>query len=277
MKLYRGVVVDNNDPTRSGRVRVQIPSLHGPIEMIGPKNTKFTEEDKKNTEDKFSPEFKKDNAIWAEVMHGIDYTGFFNTDGYSGNYINKNVSKEGNQSKTPRNIKRTKGPKIGGFGNNIILEIGTKVFCLFEEDDDTFQNPIVIGTIASYNEINENSSPYCKRVYNSTSGNLEVWDDTPGKESIIIRHRTGSETEYAPNGNIEIESTKDISTVVSNNVSTNIGQNNDLKIQGNNTHNISGNEIININGTKTDTISSTYKISANGGTIVMSSGKIMLN
>ena len=55
MQLLRGKVVNNDSPTRDGRVQVRIFVLH-PEESV-----------------------KDADLPWAEVMQGIDYIGFHKT------------------------------------------------------------------------------------------------------------------------------------------------------------------------------------------------------
>jgi len=57
-------------------------------------------------------------------------------------------------------------------------------------DGDTWNQPEI-----PYNAL----YPY-NHVYESESGHLQEFDDTPGAERIHIRHRTGSSIEYHPNG-----------------------------------------------------------------------------
>lgn len=56
------------------------------------------------------------------------------------------------------------------------------------------------GTVWNQPEIPYNALYPYNHVYESESGHLQEFDDTPGAERIHIRHRTGSSIEYHPDG-----------------------------------------------------------------------------
>jgi len=179
MKLYRGIVTNNKNPksndspTRDGRVQVRLFEIHGP-----------------NVKDKELP--------WAEVMQGIDYIGFF--DGP------KNITAPYDYNASNKGETPSPDPKIG-YGKNTIIEIGTWVFCLLDHDNPNM--PIVIGTIASHNEINEFSNPK-NQVTRTVSGHMVEFDDNDGNERIHIHHKSGTDIEIGPDGTVTIVNVKDV-------------------------------------------------------------------
>lgn len=204
MKFYRGIVVNNKDPKVGGRVQVRIFELHGMPETCSESEYQVFD----GNQDSNVSNITNDHLPWAEVIQPIDFIGFFNTNHYDKNEQPKKViNGKGSKSQKSRRLRKKSGDHNDGFGQNRILEIGTWVFCVLENDNPNF--PIVLGTISSNNEYSELTNPTSKRFYQSTSGHFEDWNDTPGEENIIIHHRTGSEFELEPNGDIEVQSSKD--------------------------------------------------------------------
>jgi len=85
--LYRGIVVQNNDPQQSGRVKVYIPGIN----LNQSKNWNQSKEEDKffkvmggNTGSSLKPEVlnsQKERLLWAEVMLpviGMSSPGFYN-------------------------------------------------------------------------------------------------------------------------------------------------------------------------------------------------------
>lgn len=281
MKLFRGVVVDNKDPNKGGRVKVHIFDIHGPLKEFSESKYSGYNSDSKIEETSNTPE----GLPWAEIIQPISFIGFFNTSHFESNEKSKkSIDGSGSANDKSRTLKNSKGDRIGGFGTNIILEIGTWVFVVFEETDKNFQKPLILGCVSSDGEINENSSPTNKRVYKSTSGHYEEWNDTPGKECIIQKHRTGTEIEYAHDGNLEIQVTKDLKTYTMANVNTqtdgNIVASTKGNIvtstKGNETNKVQGDVVNDIGGSEVRKIGSAQNIQA-GGNIFVKGSKIFLN
>lgn len=177
MQLLRGKVVNNDSPTRDGRVQVRIFVLH-PEESV-----------------------KDEDLPWAEVMQGIDYIGFHKTAKFDKNekYDTLEVTDD-----KPRYENADKHP---GLGKNTVIEIGTWVFCALDHENPNM--PIVVGTIAAHKEINDRSNPL-NQVKETVSGHLEEWDDNPGNERIRFHHRTGTDMLWKPDGGFNLFTTKDL-------------------------------------------------------------------
>lgn len=177
MQLLRGKVVNNDSPTRDGRVQVRIFVLH-PEESV-----------------------KDADLPWAEVMQGIDYIGFHDTSKFDQN------EKYDNLEITDDKPRYENADKHSGLGRNIVLEIGTWVFCVLDHDNSNM--PIVVGTIAAHKEINSRSNPL-NQVKETVSGHLEEWDDNSGNERIRFHHRTGTDMLFKPDGGFNLFTTKDL-------------------------------------------------------------------
>lgn len=127
-----------------------------------------------------------DNSLpWAEVMQGIDFIGFYN---------NK-----------------------PGIGRNTIIEVGTWVFCVLDHNNPNM--PIVIGTVAAENEINNLSNPK-NQVLETVSGHLIEIDDNSGNERIHIKHKSGTRVLIKPDGSIEMNVVGSVKESISGNQNT---------------------------------------------------------
>ena len=261
MKLYRGIVVNNNDPKKSGRVQVNIFEINGLIPEFS--------ESKYKTFEISGEEAKSENTAknlpWAEVIQPLDYIGFFNTNHYDNNEKPKaNVDGSGSKSSKSRNLKRSKGNRVGGFGYNITLEIGTWVYVIFNDDDNSFQFPIIIGCIAAENEFNENSTPTNKRVYQSTSGHYEEWNDTPGKECIIQHHRSGTEVEMTNDGSLEKQVVKDNKEYIIGKDIKQVDSDKISKVEGSQIEKVQGDVVEQYQGSQLTKVSGAVRINADG-------------
>jgi hypothetical protein len=88
------------------------------------------------------------------------------------------------------------------------------------------------GTTWSQPAIPYNSLYPYNHVYESESGHLSEFDDTPGAERIHIRHRTGSSIEYSPDGTRTDIIKNDFYTLTTGNQSVYIQGNSDTTIDG---------------------------------------------
>lgn len=174
MKFYRGIVIDNIDPNKSGRVKVRIFELHGL-----PDNTELI--DGKPNENLQS--VTDDNLPWAEVMQPIDFMGFSEQEKESTESFALSIDGTGSKS-GKKTIEYT--DKNPGTGYNRIMQIGTWVYCVLDNDNPNF--PIVIGSLAANNEYTQ-SSAY--RVYDSPKGHYEEFNDETG--DIIIHNKNSNE------------------------------------------------------------------------------------
>lgn len=174
MKFYRGIVVDNADETLSGRVKVRIFELHGL-----PSDTELLD----GTPSPDLSSIEDDKLPWAEVMQPIDFSGYSKIDKECPESFAASIDGAGGKSGKATIEYAEKFP---GTGYNRIIEIGTWVYCVLDNDNPNY--PIVIGTMASQGEYTKSKA---HRVYDSTSGHYEEYNDTTG--NIIIHNANASE------------------------------------------------------------------------------------
>lgn len=182
LQLLRGVVIDNDDPKRGGRVQVRIFDLHGPGDTAGPGSYPLTSGDSKDT--KYN-QVQESELPWAEVMQGIDYIGFNPAPSDGEEEYAQGIDGKGQKSGS-KTISR--GGKNAGTGYTRIISPGTWVFCVLENGNPN--KPIVIGAIAADNEIHKNNDKDVVRTFDSITGHYEEWNDRDGR--IIFHHRTGT-------------------------------------------------------------------------------------
>lgn len=224
---YRGVVQDNNDPDKLGRVKVKIFGIHDDSGV------------------------SVSSLPWAEVAGGTEFG------------------------------------LVSGVGISSILRQGTMVWCFFKEDDSNY--PVVFATCKGNNSGNggtysDPAGVYPKRsgsdihpnvqssyttlsTLETESGHLIELDDTPGNERIKVTHKTGSYIFIDKDGNIEVNSIKDISYNVAANAKWNIGGKLDIQT-GSNT---------NINSGGSLSVSSPSTSMKSDGTFGVSASTINLN
>ena len=252
LHLYRGIVVNNNDPKKGGRCQVKIFELHGMPETFSEGNYPTFN----GNQDENATQVNNDDLPWAEVMQPIDFIGYFNANHFDKSEMQKMQTNGMSASPVTRELRPTSGDKNNGFGYNRILEVGTWVFCILDFDNPNY--PIIIGTVASNGEYANTTSPTHKRFYQSTSGHFESWNDTPGNENIILHHRTGSEVELAADGNINLQSKKDMTKYAKGNNFETIDGEEVRKIGSNRRVNVGGSETIKISGTQRVNASAIY-------------------
>lgn len=95
------------------------------------------------------------------------------------------------------------------------------------------------GTTWNQPEIPYNASYPYNHVYESESGHIQEFDDTPNAERIHIRHRTGTSTEIHPNG--------DSTNIIKGDQYTITSGNNQVYIQGQSDTTINGRHKLYIN------------------------------
>lgn len=138
----------------------------------------------------------------------------------------------------------------------------------FPQNTQTASASVADNLDAQYPFVKTNVTP---------SGHTIQYNDTPGSERVLIKHRTGAAVDMLPNGNIEISSPgagiitirKDFTIIVSGNVKYQVDGNFDLDVKGN--FNVKAlNVNTNIEGNKTETIlgSSRTSIAGNEGVTV---------
>ena len=89
-------------------------------------------------------------------------------------------------------------------------------------DGDTWNQP----------EIPYNATYPYNHVYETESGHIQEFDDTPNAERIHIRHRSGTSTEIHPDGTITNITKGDHYTLIDGNQQAYVQENHDLTING---------------------------------------------
>ena len=239
-----GQVEDVDDPKKNGRIRVRLFDIHSESKTMIP----------------------TESLKWSNVCSG-----------------------PGNSS--------TKGVGITPTG----YQIGDLVYGFFL-DEDSKQEFLVLGSVHTYtdneNDINEiaigsgesNETVSAKKalyqgtfvetsynafqyplvqVLQSRSGHIIIVNDTPGKETVEIIHKSGSGYELLPNGAIQI-----ISQVQNNEINT--GGRNRITIEDENI-NIGGDWNVNVGGNSTITTGDNVTIDAGSNVIVNAGSNTNIN
>lgn len=199
--LLRGVVEDNNDPLKVGRVRVRIFGLHT--------------EKNENSGAKF--EFIKASELpWAEVMGG---TGFGLVGGvglssvlHQGTWVW--VLLENNDPNKPIvigtihgvNSESPIGKYAGGTG--------------FVDPAGVFPQPPGVGRTDMNKRLDDAYTTM--QVIETQSGHVIEIEDTGGDERIKVTHRTGSFFYIDHEGNIFVNGVKDIQYDIAGNATWNV-------------------------------------------------------
>ena len=112
---------------------------------------------------------------------------------------------------TPITSGSIKGIGISATG----LKVGSWILGFFR-DGSYAQEPVIIGSFQSSTDNVDDIPKSAKENYpnrsvmHTESGHEVIFDDTKGKEIIKIIHKTGSSITFQSNGDIDINSVKDI-------------------------------------------------------------------
>jgi hypothetical protein len=153
-----------------------------------------------------------------------------------------------------------------------------------EKANDTYRsNKGSSGTVDSGVSWSQPADPYNtvypnNKVIETTSGHVIELDDSAGAERIHIRHKSGTYTEFHPNGDIvhytvgsEYRTSGPLNVFVKGNANLTVNGNANTKINGNENRIISGNLTETINGSLTQTVSGSITQSA-GSSLSQSAG-----
>jgi hypothetical protein len=88
------------------------------------------------------------------------------------------------------------------------------------------------GTVWNQPEIPYNATYPYNHVYETESGHIQEFDDTPNAERIHIRHRSGTSSEISANGTLTNITKGDHYTLIDGDRQTYVQENNDLTING---------------------------------------------
>lgn len=206
MRLYRGTVVNNIDPTKGGRVQVSIKELDG----TGDGLSSVTNE----------------NLAWAEV---IGSTMFGNVGGIGGSSVLHNGTEvyvfysEDNTSSTPIVL----GTIQGYTQDQSSRTNGAK------DPNGEFPYKSRLGSSSMSPELQVDNDSYAfTQMIETRSGHKIILGDVTGKEYVKILHKSGSYIHFDPEGNIFVNCVKNMTTDVAENYSINVKGNYSLKVNG---------------------------------------------
>lgn len=232
---YVGIVEDINDLEKLGRVRVRCIGIHTDDKTLLP----------------------TDDLPWAQLVypvtsasisgigesHGIingsTVVGFFQ----DGELRQQPIILGTLAGKTSENVYKDRGfsdPDNVYPREDYLNESDLPRTARAENLDDTYVNEEESSNVdAGYTSnwetpTSEYSAQYpFNRVKETESGHLEEWDDTPGRERIHFRHRTGTDIEIYPSGSKVEKIVSDGYTIIAGS--------NFVEIQENKTETINGN------------------------------------
>ena len=257
---FSGVVEDRQDPLKTGRVRVRILGHHtenkqtlptadlpwalcvlpitaSGVSGIGASATGLLE-------GSWVFGFFRDGSYRQEpiilgslpgrpVSLADNRKGFNDPNGVYPRYINEpdvnrlavNLKNENGEEINPslllttRREERITGIPTADFNS---MELPGNQESVSGSDGNTWNQP----------EIPYNATYPYNHVYESESGHIQEFDDTPNAERIHIRHRSGTSTEIHPNGNKTNITKGDHYTLIDGDKQAYVQENNDLTING---------------------------------------------
>lgn len=257
--IYRGVVENNNDPLKMGRVQVRIFGLHtdkiikDAKEGIPTSDLPWVEPILSIFEGSISG-----YGIWAIPLKGSHVMVFFEGGSYSQPRYFATVP--GIPTTTPDVTKGFNDPD-GVYPDKLNesdfhrLARGTK---------DTVTSP---AYAAQY--------PY-NIVIATHGGHIIELDNTPGEERINIHHKSESYVEFDKDGNRTEEVMNDLILTVRNDNIIEIVGNKSITIGGNRTEDITGNSTITIGVDKSITISGNRTENITGNNTITIGGNLSI-
>lgn len=216
LALFRGVVEDNNDPLKIGRVRVRIHGIHSD----------------KNEKSGAKFEFIKTSELpWAEVMGD---TGF----GLVGGIGLSSVLHQGTWVWIMLENNDPSKPVVCGtvHGVNSSSAVGKAASGQGFFDPSGQFPPVPNSSRTDMHKLLDDAYTSMQVIETQSGHRVEI-QDTGGKERIKITHKTGSFFYIDHLGNKFVNSVKDIEYTVAKNATWKIGGN--LKIQTGGTHTVS--------------------------------------
>jgi hypothetical protein len=160
-------------------------------------------------------------------------SGFYDPNEIYPKYIN-----ESDVNRLAVNLKNAEGSEINPHLSltlrraTRIIGVPTADFNAMITADTNFTAPASDGDTWSQPNIPYNALYPYNHVYETESGHLVEYDDTPSNERIHIRHRTGSSTEYSPDGSLTNIIKSDHFTLTSGDTKVYIQGNSDTTIDG---------------------------------------------
>ena len=249
MKIYRGVVEDNKDPEKMGRVRVRIMGLHTD-----------------------SSDSQTQNLCWCEVM-GSTAFGLIGGIG---------VSSILHQGTWVYLFLEDDNPNKAIVVGTVIGKVEASQGNGFKDPEGKFPKADRVGR----SDVNSliDSKYTTNQVIETESGHIIELDDSPGDERIHIHHKTGTDFLIDKDGNIKVLGVKNLDYTLNENATVhiignnkiNIDGTNDVTVKGNNTVNIDSNNSITVKGNNTLKVQGNLDYTVQGSCNIKSSGPMTL-
>jgi len=253
MIIEHGIVVDVNDPLLKGRVRVRVQGVHDSNEF----NIDLIPTEELGWSDVISPGNSagfKGKGHSSFLLVGSAVMGYFD-DGTKqiftvlGSVPTTSPEEDADNVNAlcsiPEHTTKVKCEEAGGIWGVRDINVRARG----EADPNADQEKGVLEPASSYGP----EYPY-NNVFESESGHVKEYDDTPGKERIHERHKSGSLVEIQPDGTKVEKIVRDRYTLVLHDdtlevqgtVNIVVSENCNLAVAGDVTANIKGNTDIQI-------------------------------
>lgn len=248
--FWMGVVEDREDPIKLARVRVRIFGWHS----------------------QETSEVPKEDLPWAQIMHpttssvtggvGVDGTGLREGDWVVGMFL------DGPTARQPVILGALSGMEATGFPSTNPLSANDEDNAPTLPDTKNEGRSLAVPTAtgeswdepeSAYNALYPNN-----HVYQSESGHVVEYDDTPDAERIHQYHKAGTFYEIDPGGNRVTRVVADDYQVVAGNNYVHVMGNVNLTIDSNCTTYVKGNWDILIDGNLTQTVKGTMTETVTG-------------
>jgi hypothetical protein len=209
---FYGVVEDRNDPKKLGRLRVRIFGKH--------------------TED--LSQLPTEHLPWAQIMLPLNATPNESPNVWDGQLV-FGFFADGIEQQVPiithqlavngESVKDAPGKKTTGFQDqrethDVLLPDGSRA------------NLGINTSVNNHENGHEGKYPYIHSKQ-TESGHIIEHDDTPGKESVTIMHRSGSIIKMLKDGTIEISAKKDCNISADGNINISANGNINANASGN--------------------------------------------
>ena len=228
--IYRGVIEDNDDPLKMGRVMVRIFGLHTStltktdIEGIHTSDLPWAEPVLSILEGSISG-----YGLWSVPLKGSHVMIFFE----SGNYTQ------------PRYFATVPGIPTVAANTNVGFNDPDGIYPRSDRLNESDFHRLARGTKDAVTSPAYNAQYPHNIVLATHGGHIIEIDSTPGNERINVQHKCGSYVELDKDGNKTEEVKKDYTLTISNNNTVTIG--------GNLTVNITGDATVDVGGVATIT------------------------
>jgi hypothetical protein len=282
--FYTGIVEDRNDPSKLGRVRVRVHGAHTFDRALLP----------------------TENLPWAFPIQsinsaatsgiGISPTGMVEGSVVVIFFIDGKDQQQPMIMGTLAGIPNARGNAQYGFQDpngvypldDFIGESDSPRRSKNEKvEPETSEKNIFSGAKDTYNEPDSSyGAEYPKNhAYFSESGHLQEFDDTPGKERINTQHRTGSKTEYQPDGSLIKKIIKDNYEIiygddkvfVKGNCSITVEGNVQLLVKKSAEIVVDGNMNLKVKGNYCTSVDGAYTLAVKGDSYIHSDNELLLS